>query len=167
MGQQPNIELRISDLPRPTRHPAAPRRWAPQRAGEVTTPSDMPWGGLFGTPGPDGGYALRLVADRPLVLAQGEDRHDAEAAVAVLMAARASRFGRGPTPTDAEVAELLLGLAGEASEEMVALRRRLRGLGHRPEAARRLAASVTPETLSQSPEVIRSRMQAGERLLAL
>jgi hypothetical protein len=155
VGQQPNIELRIEDLPRPTRHPAAPRRWSPRRPGELDSPVEVPWGGMFGTPGPDAGYAHRLAQDRPLALAPGENRHDAEAAVATLMAARASHFGRGPTGEDAEVAELLLGLDDDGAPESAALRRRFVGLDHHPEAAR----------LAETPGAIRERLLAGERLI--
>lgn len=167
MGQQPNIELRLSDLPRPTRHPGAPQRWEPGRPGEVGAPADMPWGGMFGTPGPDTGYALRLVASRPLTLTEGEARHDAEIAVAALMGARASHFRRGPTAVDAEVAELLLGFAGAAPDEVVAARRRLTGLGHRPDVVRRLVAAVPRDILAEDLESLRRRLESGERLLRL
>ncbi len=167
MGQQPNIELRLSDLPRPTRHPAAPQHWTPDRPGEVGAPADMPWGGMFGTPGPDSGYALRLAASRPLALAEGENRHDAEAAVAALMGARASHHGRAPTAVDAEVAELLLGYAGNPPDDVVAARKRLTGLGHSLDAALRLVAAVSREVLAEDPESLRRRLESGERLLDL
>ena len=84
MGQQPNIELEIADLPRPTARPAPARRWSPSRPGEMNTPEDVPWGGAFGTTGPDTGYALSLVGQRDLVLAHGEHRANAEAAIAAV-----------------------------------------------------------------------------------
>ena len=85
MGQQPNIELEMADLPRPTEHPGAPRRWSPTRVGELGRPADVPHGGRFGNPGPDAGYALILLKDRDIPTAPGESRRDAIAAIAALM----------------------------------------------------------------------------------
>ena len=121
MGQQPNIELEQRNLPRPTAHPAPARRWRPERPGEVTSPDDMPWGGAFGTIGPDAGYVLRLIRTTDLVLADGENRHNAEAAIAAVATARSSRFGRAPVREDVELAAVVLGYdTGELPDELVA-----------------------------------------------
>jgi hypothetical protein len=61
MGQQPNIELDESDLPRPTPQPAPARRWRPTKPGLITAPSENPSGGYFGKTGPDPGWAIRIV----------------------------------------------------------------------------------------------------------
>ena len=55
MGQQPNMPLTVEDLPRPEPHPAPARRWRAGRPGDPALPADVPWGGAFGTPGPDPG----------------------------------------------------------------------------------------------------------------
>ena len=109
MGQQPNIELDISDLLRPTSHPAPPRRWSPSRPGDLAGPEEVPVGGAYGSTGPDSGYAHRLVRGRSLELAATERKHNAEAAVAVVAGARAAAFHRGPTIDDVEHAALVLG----------------------------------------------------------
>src|SRR4030042_1832111 len=103
------MPLAVEDLPRPGALPAPPGRWRARRPGDLGSPGEVPWGGAFGTPGPDTGYPLGLLSERPLALAAGERRDDAEAAVAALMAARASALGRAPVAADAEVAELILG----------------------------------------------------------
>ena len=109
MGQQPNVPQRIENLPRPTSHPGPARRWRPDRPGDLSDPEEVPWGGPFGTPAPDAGYALRLLSDRPLP--GGDDaRHDVTAAVAAVMAARASSLGRAPVAADVDAAIALLGL---------------------------------------------------------
>lgn len=105
MGQQPNMPLTIEDLPRPEPHPAPARRWRAQRPGDPSSPADVPWGGAFGTPGPDTGYALQL-------LAGGAHRPEEYLALATIMAARASRLGRAPVAADADAARIILDLAG-------------------------------------------------------
>ena len=102
MAQQPNIDLHASSAQQPTAGTGPERPWAPNRPGELTG-TGMPWGGAFGTPGPDAGYALKLVAGRELVLADHEHRADANAAVAAVGAARSSLIGRGPIKEDIDV----------------------------------------------------------------
>lgn len=163
MGQQPNIQLELEDLPRRVAHPGPARRWSARRPGDLTVPEEVPWGGAFGTPGPDTGYALRLLADRPWALAPGESRTDAERLAAALMAARASRLGRAPVAGDAEVAESLLGLrpGDPGGQETAGLRRRLSSLG--AEGLRRLLDAIDPEWLVSSPAEVQRRRAAGER----
>ena len=117
MAQQPNIELPRGDLPRAELGPRA-TLWRQDRPGEITTPDQARWGGAFGRPGPDTGWALKLVAsadfdrgDRPAVL---------EKIVANVAGARAAKAGRGPTAEDVEVALMLLGFRTEGlSPEVV------------------------------------------------
>ena len=165
MGQQPNIQLHLEDLPRREAHPGPARRWSARRPGELTGPGEVPRGGAFGTPGPDTGYALRLLADRPLALAPGERRADVERLVAALVAARASRLGRAPIAGDIEVAEMILGLGSQGSgdEEAAALRRRF--CSHGPEGVQSLLAAVDPGLLAAAPAEIERRRTAGERLV--
>jgi hypothetical protein len=163
MAQEPNVQLEIEDLPRPTSKPAPARRWKPERPGEIAAPGEMPWGGAFGTPGPDAGYSLVILARRDLQLLPGEDRHDVEAALAALMYARASRFGRAPVPRDAEVAEALLGFG---SDDAGWRRRWTANAGHDGDQRRALVAAVDPSVWEASPDEVKSRIAGGERLLA-
>jgi hypothetical protein len=124
----------------------------------------VPWGGAFGTPGPDTGYALRLLASRAWALEPGEDRHDVEAAAAALMSARASHHGRAPVAADAEVAELLLGLVPDAGAASPLAERRVRllpGIAHRAAARRALVASVDVDVLVAAPGEVAERIAAG------
>jgi len=167
VGQQPNIRLGIEDLPRPEAHPAAPRRWSPRRPGELGSPSEVPWGGAFGTPGPDAGYAMTVLASREIPAAQGEDRHDVAAALAALMAARASHFGRAPVAADADVAEILLGYRAEglgeaARERLAALRRRLLpGLAHAKHRSREVVAAFDRDVLTAPPGEVAGLLAAA------
>ncbi len=158
MGQQPNIDLGIEDLPRPTAHPGAPRRWSPARPGELGSPEDVPWGGAFGTIGPDAGYALRLVAERDLHPGPGESHHDLERALTALITARASHGGRAPVGEDVEAAEILLGLDRPDDDDVTARRRAaIAGVGHSKARARALVASVDPDNLFATPDELRRR----------
>lgn len=164
MGQQPNVHLSMEDLPRPTESPDPPRRWTPRRPGEIDGPDDVAWGGMFGTPGPDTGFALRILRTRPLLEDLGHERPEVEAAIAALMGARASRFGRAPTIEDAEVAEMVLGL-GFPDEALAAHRKAwVAGLGHDPAKLQRLVGTVDLEVLMAAPGDLRSRVESGERL---
>jgi len=138
----------------------------------MSHPREVPSGGAFGTIGPDTGYAARLIADRVILLAPNEDRHQVEAAVVALAGARAAQLGRAPTGNDIDVALLLLGYEdadtpdAETSVDLAAARRQwLTGLGHGSSASSALVASVRPAVLISSPGEIRARRRAGEDLI--
>ncbi len=120
MGQQPNIELDPADLPPPEPSLEPPRRWTPTRPGDITSPAEVPHGPAFGRPGPDPGWALRLV--RQSQFERGPRPDDLEAMVATIAGARAARHGRGPVAEDVEVALTVLGLRPDALPEEVAAR---------------------------------------------
>jgi len=165
VGQQPNVQLELENLPRREPHPGPARRRATPRPGDLAGPAQVPWGGDFGTPGPDTGFALLLAAGRPLALAPGESRADVERLVAVLMAARASRLGRAPVAGDAEVAEMILGLreGGGAGVGPAPMRGRLSG--HGAEVLTRLLGAVDAGLLTAPADEVRRRWTAGERLI--
>ncbi len=165
MGQQPNIQLDLEDLPRLEPSPGPARRWSARRPGDLAGPQQVPWGGAFGTPGPDTGYALRLLAGCPLALVEGERRADAERMVAALMAARASRLGRAPVAGDAEVAEIILGFRAERSATADATEKRRRFSGHGAEGLHRLLEAVDAGLLAAPLTEVRRRWAAGERLI--
>lgn len=143
MGQQPNVPLGIEDLPRHTAHPAAPGRWRPDRPGDLGSPGEVPHGVGFGTPGPDTGYALRLLRGRDLPGGE-EHRADVIAAVAAVMGARAAALGRAPVPADAAAAITLLALDDAAAS-------RLAGIGHDHTRLRALVAAIPTERLTLAP----------------
>jgi len=168
VGQQPNIELEISDLPRPRPKPAPSRRWRPDRPGDMASPDDVPWGGSFGTTGPDTGYVLRLLKSRQIALGAGEHRGNVDAAVLALAGARASALERSPISQDIDVALLVLGLApdgipAETIDALAAERaKRLPGLSHDAAQARALVAAVPVDRLRTTPDELRAATAAGE-----
>lgn len=156
MGQQPNVEIDPSDLPRPTPETDPPRRWRPTRPGVIVSPDQMPWGGAFGTPGPDTGWALKLVrsADLP------ERTDGLELVLAALMAARASLLGRAPVPEDLEVAKILAGFGEGLPEDFPERRRRwIEATSHEPSPGRTAVSEVEPDLLELKPEQIKRRLR--------
>ena len=157
MGQQPNIELSASDLPRTVLEPGAARRADSGRPGEITTPADAVAGGAFGRPGPDTGWVLRLIR------AADFDRSDRgiEAVVASVAAARAAANGRGPAPDDIEVALILLGLRPDGiPPEIVAQLGAARSnwlskAAHERVKGQSFLSHLSPGLLSADPERVR------------
>ena len=156
MGQQPNVDVDSSDLPRPTPDTDPPRRWRPTRPGVIVSPDQMPWGGAFGTPGPDTGWALRLVR-----LAELPERSDGlESVLAALMSARASHFGRAPVPEDLEVALILAGFGEGLPAEFVERRERwIEATAHEPSPGRAAVADIPPDLLELKPDWIKRRLR--------
>ncbi len=163
MGQQPNIELDASDLPRSVLEPAAARRGERGRPGEITTPDEAVSGGAFGRPGPDTGWVIRLVR------AAEFDRSDngIEAVVASVAAARAAYSGRGPAPADVEVALILLGLRPEGVPDEVvaqlsaARTRWLSKAAHERVKGQSFLSQLSPGLLSADPERVRQLLNVA------
>ena len=120
MGQEPNIELSRGDAPKAVAGPGTPRRWSQNRPGEIKHPDDMRWGGAFGRPGPDTGWSLKLI--RSADYDRSERAKETESVLATFVGARASMFGRAPTPEDVEIGLLLLGLRADEVPPSVAKR---------------------------------------------
>ena len=155
MGQQPNVEIDPSDLPRPEPDTDPPRRWRPTRPGVIVSPDQMPWGGAFGTPGPDTGWALKLVraADLP------ERTDGLESVLAALMAARASHFGRAPVPEDLEVAMILAGLGEGLPPDVIERRGRwVEATAHEPSPGRLAVSEIELDLLELKPGQIKRRL---------
>lgn len=165
MAQQPNIELRDSDLPRPEAGPNPERRWTPDRPGDVAG-TGVPWGGAFGTPGPDAGYAIKLAAGRDLILAEHERRADANLAVAAVAAARASLASRGPTKIDVDAAIVILGY--DTENDFGTMRAAaIAGAAHHPQRIRRLVAGIPMDVVEDTAADLRRRLENGESLVEL
>jgi len=157
VGQQPNMPLRMEDLPRPDHHPPPPRHWSPQRPGDVSSPGESRWGGAFATPGSDSGFALSLLAERE----SGERDDDTTAALAVLMMARASHFGRAPVRMDADVAEIVLGRAEKSAADASAV---VRGVSRSRDRAGELLESVDLGLLTADAERVDTASGGAESM---
>ena len=108
---------------------------------------------------------------RPIELAAGEHRHNANAAIAALATARASLFGRSPTKHDIDLALVLLGYNASGLDHAVVdelAARRLRwfaAVGHKPGRLTDFVARVDRAVLKLSAEEARAKMAAGEPLV--
>lgn len=111
MGQQPNIEIGLHELPREDLGTAPPRRWRPERPGLVSAPRDVPQGTDFGRPGPDSGFAFKLVSELETPSETGLG-----SLLVGLVMARASRFGRAPSTQDVQVVLAIVGLDDRSPE---------------------------------------------------
>lgn len=120
MAQQPNVELSPGDMPRAVLEPAPARRQRIPRPGVITAPHEKPSGPGFGNPGPDTGWALRIIGQVGIP----EDTPAHRKLLAALMGARAAHFGRAPMHEDLDVALALVGLGDRRSEELAARRNR-------------------------------------------
>lgn len=153
MSRQPNIELRPADKPRTVLRPGPARRWRPSmRPGVITSADQMPRGEGFGTPGPDTGWALRLIerADIP------DSSPGLDKLLTALMSARASSFGRAPIWEDLEVALALCGLGEPLSEHLADRRQRwVKAVSHEKPPGRLALSEVGMELLRSSPSAVR------------
>lgn len=125
----------------------------------ISAPDQVPRGEGFGNPGPDTGWALKLID-----LADIPDRSKGiEKVLAALMGARASSFGRAPTLEDLEVALLLCGI-GEALPAHLAERRErwVDATAHERPPGRTALTEVGMDLLRTKPAAVRLRVSKPE-----
>jgi hypothetical protein len=124
----------------------------------------------FGTPCPDGGYAIHLARRRlphwDLMADERED--DALAAISVLAIKRAGRIGRAPVIHDIDAAAALLGYDADAPDGLRRWRARtITGIRLRY-AERRALVDRVPERFLLAPlNVIRDERQDWRRLVGI
>lgn len=148
------------------------RSWLADRPGDLDG-EGQPRGDGFGVPGPDQGYAYRLVgqfADR-LILTSGEHLDDVTAGVVAIATKRSALFGRAPVVHDVAVGYRVFGYFDErAPAELVALRSKLFTEVSNPHHYRELRAvadAVPESTLRLTPaEVTRRHDEDWHSLLA-
>ncbi len=163
MGQEPNVELRPATAPRSDLEPPPPSRWLNDRPGAINRPEEQPWGGEFGRPGPDPGYALRLVRRADWDRSHRAD--EIEAVLATIVAARASLFGRAPVPQDVEVGLMLLGLRPHGLDgDLVGrlVERREHALDHAAHEIRKgsdMVAEISIDHLRAAPDTLPSLLR--------
>ena len=166
MPTDPFVSAGAQEVPRnePTLAPGVvlppARDWRADRPGDLVD-GLQPRGALFGSPGPNVGYALGLVhrASVEFVLAPLEHREDAEAAVAAVAMKRAASFGRAPIAADVECAALILGYAGAPDSALVEWRTEAVEGGHHEYGARQRVCDAIPlEELRLAPKALAPRV---------
>ncbi len=163
MTQPSFVPIVESDQVRPAYRLHTPEAWAPSRPSELrgTTP---PTGRAFGRPGPDQGYALKLVRsfEGRLAVVAGESEEDALAGCGAVAMRRAAIFGRAPVVFDIDFAAILYGFVGDAPDDLVADRApRFRSAAHHQQVRQALADHVAPATYRLMPDEVAERIAAG------
>jgi len=126
MAVDPYVPTRPEDAPR--RSVAIPPAvgWKAVRPGDLEPGEAFGRKGrLFGTPGPDGGYALTLAARfyERITAVFPETVHDAETLGAAFAMRRGGVLGRAPIQTDVELGLTLFGWLGDPPADLVDWRR--------------------------------------------
>jgi hypothetical protein len=170
MAVDPYVPTSPEDAPRRSIAIPPAAGWKAVRPGDLDPAAGRCKGVLFGTPGPDSGYALTLAErfhDRITAVAP-ETVHDAEALAAQVAMRRGGVFGRAPVRMDVELGFTLFGWLGDAPADLVEWRRlAVAGVGH--DYARRvgLVERIPEWVLRQTPEQVRARMGDWRHLLGL
>jgi hypothetical protein len=123
-------------------------QWRASRPGDLGPA--QPEGELFGSPGPNVGFAYTLTEKAASTLQRGphERLEDVVPVVAELAGRRAARFGRAPVLADVQRASAALGYDGSADPSWVDARTRLvHEAGHSYARRRALVASVPERVL--------------------
>lgn len=148
------------------------RSWWADRPGDLDN-EGQPSGERFGVPGPDQGYAYKLVRQfaGKIVTTEGEHHDDVVAGVVAIATKRAAVFGRAPVVSDLATGLRLFGfLDDDPPAELVALRMKLFAEVSNPHHYRELraVADAVPEaTLRLSPaELTRRHRESWRALLA-
>jgi len=126
MAVDPYVPTRPEDAPRRSVAIPPAAGWLAVRPGDIDPAVGSGCKGvLFGTPGPDSGYALTL-AERfhhQITIKAPETIHDAEALAAGFAMRRGGLFGRAPIQPDVELGFTLFGWLGDPPAELVEWRR--------------------------------------------
>jgi hypothetical protein len=145
--------------------------WRAVRPGDID-PAVGPGcnGVLFGSPGPDSGYALTL-AERfhgRITAVFPETVHDAESLAAQFAMRRGGVFGRAPVLGDLELGFTLFGWLGDPPADLVEWRRKAAaGVAH--DYARRvtLIEAIPEWVVRHGVDDIRARLGEWKHLLGL
>jgi hypothetical protein len=137
--------------------PRRPDSWRAGRPGDLGTP--QPWGEQLGNPGPDQGYALKLVREFDGRLHLGRVDHDDAVAGCVAVAMkRSALFGRAPVIHDLTAAFTIFGfLDPDPPADLVAFREPLFAevhSSHHYRELRTLVDLVPVEVLRTTPGAI-------------
>ena len=156
----PQTEVRVYESP-----PRRADQWLADRPGDFS--GRQPAGDLYGVPGPDQGYALKLADEvfRPLLELGSVGADDAIAGCLGIALKRAARFGRAPTAHDLRVAFTMWGFLDPGPDpELVALREawfaEVANPHHYAEA-RRIVDAVDAAVLAQPHTTIEDDYEQG------
>jgi hypothetical protein len=171
MAVDPYVPTRPEDAPR--RSVAIPPAvgWRAVRPGDIDPAVGAGCNGvLFGTPGPDSGYALTL-AERfhgQITAVFPETVHDAEQLAAQFAMRRGGVFGRAPVRGDLELGFSLFGWLGDPPADLVEWRRKAAADAAHDYARRVTLIEAIPEwVVRHRIDDIRARLGEWRHLLGL
>ena len=164
MSNEPHVSPTLDGAPRQAPNLAPGVHYPPARPWRADRPGDLqggqPTGELMGSPGPNIGYALSLIArahDR-FALAPHEHFEDAAAVVGELAMKRAASYGRAPVMPDVECAMLILGYQGGVDPAFAKWRVRAAAGAHEDYQRRRsLCDAVDLDALRLAPSALGPR----------
>jgi hypothetical protein len=167
---QPNfVPIVENDQVRPSYRLSTPLDWRAGRVADLLGPEHVR-GKELGVPGPDQGYALLLahnLFEERLELTPGITAEDALVGAAAVGSRRAALFGRAPVAKDIELALVFFGFLGDAPEDLLAWRAPLfSAAAHHYDQQRRIAGSVSDDTLRLTPSEVRVQLSTWRSLLA-
>ncbi|HET8738740.1 MAG TPA: hypothetical protein VFO17_03300 [Acidimicrobiia bacterium] len=130
-------------------------KWRADKPGLPEGPDDMPGGGLFGTIGPDPGWAVKLVNRAQLP----EEDDDLRMVLTALVQTRSAALGRAPVREDLEVALILCGYGYDAPDWAIERRRRwLDAAHHEPRPGMTAVMEVDRDLLVLKPDRVRAHI---------
>ena len=171
MAVDPYVPTRPEDAPRRSIAIPPAQGWRAARPGDIDPAVGSGRKGLlFGTPGPDSGYALTL-AERfgeRITAVRPETLHDAETIGAQVAMRRGGLFGRAPVATDVELGLTLFGWLGDAPADLVEWRRlAVAGISHDYPRRITLVEAIPEWVIGQRPDQARERLSDSRHLLGL
>ena len=172
MAVDPYVPTRPEDAPRRSVAIPAAAGWRAVRPGDIDPEVGVGGRGgvLFGTPGPDSGYALTLAKwfHDQIAAVFPETAHDAECLAAAVAMRRGGFFGRAPVRTDVELGLTLFGWLGEAPADLVEWRRKaVANVSHDYPRRVTLVEAIPEWVLRQRPDQVRGRLSDWKHLLGL
>lgn len=173
VATDPFIAPALADTPRQEQNLVPGVSVPPARSWRGGRPGDevalgQPEGPLFGNPGPNIGYAVKLVhrVMAEATLAPAEHAHDVEAVLAGVAMKRAASLGRAPTIDDVRIAAELLGYVGSISPDFIAWRvAAVHDAGHAYPVRRAVVDGVAEEFLAQPAVAVREGMPLARHRL--
>lgn len=173
MATDPFVAPALADTPRQETNLAPGVAVPPARAWRTGRPGDevslgQPEGPLLGNPGPNVGFAVKLVhhiADA-IALAPGEHLHDVEAVLSAIAMKRAASFGRAPMIDDVRLAGEILGYLESVPAEFVTWRvHAVHDAGHSYPVRRAIVDAIDEAYLKQPAARLRETMAVARHRL--
>jgi hypothetical protein len=167
MAQPEYVPVVARDRVRVSERLPTPDHWLAARPAEVRDRGGQPIGPMFGTAGPDQGYALKLAHHlQPQIVADHVD--DAIAGTIGVAMRRAALFGRAPVIHDVDLALALFGFYEGAPADLVAFRRPLfEGAAHDYPTQRAIVDRVPETTLRLTPDAVKGQLASWRSLIVV